>query len=492
MTPVSHGTDATRAVLAALLAIGLAISVGTVIATTSGMLVIGIMTLMGLVPIVYFAARRFADRTDWLLIAGWLVMLSVNLFQVTTQVPIGYLQELLLFGLGFGIVANLWRQSRTDGWLRALIFIYLAYLGLCAASTLLGRSHLLPALWQLQYNLKWPLMFGLGCMVTWNTAAATQLLRIVKYSWIILLACVVLEIAAPSIHALFFGASPDLHQNPFFGFGLRYRGPFMHSGYLAIASALLAGTALAQLMAGGSRTWALPAFVYVALLLLAGQRQELLALVVAVLVIGAIRGWQYWYLLLGVTLGAVCFGIATLIYLDFVPMASTLAQWGILDSTAPLSERAILSLQGFNVANQYWPLGSGLGTYGGAGAQKFDQSLFLDLGFQRYWWFRQGLFLVDTFWPGVLAESGFAGATLLLLMFVLLWLGLVQRALMARNTPLFATSLTAIAALTILLANSPSSGVLTDPRGSFLFWLVIGAAWHAARPKPTQESIHAR
>jgi hypothetical protein len=36
-----------------------------------------------------------------------------------------------------------------------------------------------------------------------------------------------------------------------------------------------------------------------------------------------------------------------------------------------------------------------------------------------------------------------------------------------------------------MLANSPSSILLTDPRGSSIFWFLIGAAWRASAPKST-------
>lgn len=483
MKPMVHHIDTARsAALLVLPVLGLLLVVGLVVASDLALLLLGFLAVVTIVPLSYFAGRQFSDQNGWLLLVGWLLMLVSNGVQVATHVPVGYLQELLLFGLGLGIAGQLWQQSGRDRTLRVLIFIYIAYLVFCFLSTLTGRSHMLPAIWQLQYNLKWPLMFGLGCLVVWGASPTHQLRRIIQYSWLFLLACVALEIAAPGVHTQVFGPTSDLHQNPILGFGLRYRGPFMHSGYLAITSALLAAAALAQVLAGRSRAWAILGLIYLALLLLSGQRQELLALVLTMVVFVAIQGWQYWYLLLGLAVMSLLLGITVLVYLDYIPMATTLAQLGILNSTAPLSERAILSLQGIAVANQYWPLGSGLGTYGGAGAQKFDQSLFLDLGFSRYWWFRQGLFLVDTFWPGVIAEAGFLGAALLLLVFVILWVALVHRTLRSRGTPLFAASLTALAALTLMLANSPSSGVIADPRGSFLFWILIGVIWQATGP----------
>ncbi len=464
--------------------IGLAILLGLMVAVDFGLQLLAVAILVCIVPAAYFGARHFADRSGWLLISGWILMVLTTGVQYVIYVPIGYLQELLLFGLSIGIVGHVWQQSRTDSTLRGLILIYVCYLSLCLLSTLAGRSHALAAAWQLQYNFKWPLMFGLGCMVNWGSSHDRQLQRVIQYSWVVLLACVALEIAVPGIHSRIFGPPPDLHQNPIIGFGLRYRGPFIHSGYLAITSALLAAASLAQMVARKKWAWGIVGSIYLALLLLSGQRQESMALLLSLTLMTLICNWRYRYLVLSVTTIAVLIGLASLVYMNQVPMETTLAEWGILNGMSSLSERAILSLNGITVANQYFPLGSGLGTYGGVGAQKFDQTLFLDLGFERYWWFRQGLFLVDTFWPGVIAESGFIGAAFLLMLFVCLWLALLQRTLADRDTPIFAVSLTALAALTLMLANSPSSGALTDPRGSFLFWILIGSVWQAKRPKP--------
>jgi hypothetical protein len=460
---------------------------GVLIASDLGLRLLVVLLVVSALPLAYFGTRLFTDQRGWLLAAGWLLMLVSTPTQHVTHVPIGYLLELLIFGLTVPIVVNLWRQSCNDKALRTLIAMFLGYLVIALLSTLTGRSQALAAVWQFQYNMKWPLMFGLGGLITWGALPARQWRGIIKFSWVVLLAFVALEIAAPGVHAQAFGPPPDLHPNPMLGFGLRYRGPFTHSGYLAITCALLAAGALAQVVAGNGRSWVLPGLVYLALLLLSGQRQEALALVFTMTLFATIYGWRYRYFLLGLlAVVAVLIG-AALIYQQHIPMSGALAQWGLLDSTSTLSERAILSRQGVTVANQYFPLGSGLGTYGGAGAQKFDQSLYLNLGFERYWWFRQGLFLVDTFWPGVIAETGYFGAALLLLLFITLWVTLVRRTLISRHTPLFAPCLTALAALTLMLSNSPSSAALTDPRSCFVFWLLIGAIWQASRHTTTQQ-----
>ncbi len=465
-----------------LLLFGLAIVAGLAAISNFVLVLLGLFAILAAIPLIYFATRNFRDRRGLLLLVAWVLMLISTIFQIAIHFPIGYLQEVLLFGLALVTLSHLWQQSHIDRTLRLLIFIYLAYLVICFLSSLTGRSSVMPAIWQFQYNFKWPLMFGLGCLIVWGASPTRQLLRIVQYSWVLILACIILEIADSSLHAQLFGVAADLHQNPILGFGLRYSGPFTHPGYLAITCALLAVAAMAQIMAGKNRAWLILFLIYLVLIMLSGQRQELLALAITMIVFVAIRGWKYWYLILCTTVMAMLISFIVLINLDHIPMETTLAQMGLMDTTTPLSERTILSVEGVGVANQYFPLGAGLGTYGGAGAQKFDQSLFTELGFSRYWWFRQGRFLTDTFWPSVIAESGYFGLALQFLLFTILWLELVRRTFREFGTSLYAASLTAVGALTLLLANSPSSIVHTDPRGSFLFWLLIGAIWQATGP----------
>lgn len=481
-----------KTVLPGLIALsGLAIAalIGLLIAGNFGEMLLALFSVAIAVPGIYFIARRFTDRSGWLLLAGWLVMLAANSVQYLSEVPIGYAHEFILFGMALVIAQRVWRTVGQDTALKVIVILWFAYMALTLLSSVLGRSQFLPAIWQLQYNMKWPLMFGLGMLIVWGAGPERQLQKIILFSWLFLAACVLFEIAAPCAHRAVFGPTPDMHTNPLLGFGLRYRGPFSHSGYLALISALLCAAAFAQTLAGRGRAWLILAGIYFGLGALAGQRQEMIALIATLLLFVAMHFRRHWYLLLGVAVLGVVTTIAALVLLQHLPMREMLEQSGILASTQPYAERTILTIKGASVASQFFPLGSGLGTYGGVGAMKFDQSLFLEMGFRQYWWFRQGTFLVDTFWPSVIAESGYFGAALLAISLLSLWLTMIRRTLhLQDSSPLYGVGLTAVAALTLMLLNSPSSAALTDPRSCFLFWLLVGSAWQAtvSAPKVTR------
>jgi hypothetical protein len=279
-----------------------------------------------------------------------------------------------------------------------------------------------------------------------------------------------------------FGLSTGFSSNQILGTDLRYRGPFGHSSTLAMVSALLSTAAMAQVLRGRSRWWGVLALGYGALVMFTGQRQELFALAACALLF-ALFHFRRHAVFVPLVLGAFAIVIvATFVYLDYVPLKTTLFQWGVIDGVIPYSERAILTMKGIAVAQHYFPLGSGLGTYGGAGAQKFDLSLFLDLGFGRYSWFNQGKYLLDTYWPNIAAESGFFGALLLLAFFALMWGTLFVRAWRAVGTEGDGFAFLGLAAFTLLIMNTPSSQSLTDPRGAIVLWILIGAAWRMTSP----------
>ncbi|KIO49448.1 hypothetical protein [Nitrosospira sp. NpAV] len=442
------------------------------------------------VSLLFMSTQGIADRRGFLLIVVWCVMLFTNGMQQSGGVPVGYVLELLTFGLVLASAQCVSKLAGQDGVLRVLLILLACHFAVALLSSMLGRSHTFAALWQLQYNLKWPLMFAVGTMLIWNERVDDLMRKIILWSWVLIAPILALEITMPGVHSQVFGVNPDGQVNPFFGVGARYRGPFNHAGYLAIISALLVTGAMAQLISGRGRSWGWIALIYTVFVLLSGQRQELFAMAFALLLFAVIVWRQYLHLLLLITslLGGLL--VTSFVYFDYIPMQSTLAEWGLLDDfLSHRSERAIITDHGIDIARQFFPLGSGLGTYGGPGAQKFDLSLFWELGFGRYWWFLQGKFILDTYWPNIMAESGFIGAAFLMIFFAVLWVTLLRRAWRSVGTSDYRAALLALAALTLLLANTPSSPMLTDPRGAFIFWLIIGSAWRSTMPKYSKRRL---
>src|SRR5574343_195636 len=285
-SPAQRWHDAGYLLAAALL--------GGLIASDAGLRIKLATAALLIVPFLYWVTRSFEDRRGILLLWGWSWMLLATGAQELLHIPLGYMLELTVFGLAPAIVIYLWREMMQDRWLRIALCLWGVYFSLAVLSSFLGRSQALPAIWQAQYNLKWLLMFGLGGLIVWGRSPERLWRLILLHSWWILAAIVALEIAWPGGHARLFGPPPDLHSNPLLGFGLRYRGPFIHSGNLAIISGLLAIASTALLLAGAGQRWLWCAFAYFGLMFLSGQRQESFAALLTVGLFVLLYGRRYW------------------------------------------------------------------------------------------------------------------------------------------------------------------------------------------------------
>jgi hypothetical protein len=96
-------------------------------------------------------------------------------------------------------------------------------------------------------------------------------------------------------------------------------------------------------------------------------------------------------------------------------VVETAAFLGLADIETSTAARVVFYWYGFILANLHFPLGAGLGSFGGAAANIFDSTLYSSLGFGMYSWYRNGVFMTDTFWPHVMGEAGWLGLAAYLL-----------------------------------------------------------------------------
>ncbi len=81
--------------------------------------------------------------------------------------------------------------------------------------------------------------------------------------------------------------------------------------------------------------------------------------------------------------------------------------YGSLDSSA----RGTMTMGGFDVANRYFPLGAGFGTYGTSAAVNYYSPLYVELGFKKVYGlgYANTNYATDTFWPAIFGEFGYIG-----------------------------------------------------------------------------------
>ncbi len=77
-------------------------------------------------------------------------------------------------------------------------------------------------------------------------------------------------------------------------------------------------------------------------------------------------------------------------------------------------------------ANDHFPLGSGFATFGSSEAQKNYSPLYYEYGFQNRWGMSpdRRSFLVDTYWPTVIGQLGWFGASMFVIMYIRIFSGI--------------------------------------------------------------------
>lgn len=120
-------------------------------------------------------------------------------------------------------------------------------------------------------------------------------------------------------------------------------------------------------------------------------------------------------------------------------------------------------------ANDYFPLGSGFATYGSAEAAKNYSFLYFKYGFDQIWGLSEklGMFLHDNYWATIIAELGYIGFILMLMIFYSLY-----KIFNDYRMPIVRQKYLIIAALLMMVVNSIGTGIIKSDGGVFLFTLL--------------------
>lgn len=152
-----------------------------------------------------------------------------------------------------------------------------------------------------------------------------------------------------------------------------------------------------------------------------------------------------------------------------------------------MAPRLLMYVYSFVLAKMYFPFGSGMGTYGGYGAEVFDSAVYDDLGMSSFAWVQNNYAMTDTFWPHILGESGVLGTIFYLgfLGFILWgmvrasWRSRVGHSFVSEKDIAFKSILllrAGVGCFAILLVNSIASSNLNDPLSLFLGVLSLSLA----------------
>lgn len=383
--------------------------------------------------------------------------------------------QILLCALGvMGLPAFLrycW-SSRLMTWSFVCLLLFAA---MAAISTLMGRSHPIAAVNQAFNDVKVLLMITCGFAAAWTARSERIMDGLARYFWIYASAWVAFEWGATSIYyKIFSHFLPTADQTHLFPF--RASGPFEFPPYLAAAASFFLIYSFSRVVTTKDwRSWILASGGNALLLLFAVQRQALAGAILACFMVLLLSRPQALLRRGAAAILGLLFVAALLFstYADYI--IRDIESWGTTRSGEVTAPRAQIYQTSVDIAHQYFPLGAGLGTYGGAGASKYDDSLYYENGFNQLWWFRKQGFLMDTYWPNPLAETGVFGAAALLGFYGLMQLFLVVKAFTARPDTRVYWLMSAGGYLSVLQLTI-THPAFTDPRLFLLTAVTFGLA----------------
>ena len=91
------------------------------------------------------------------------------------------------------------------------------------------------------------------------------------------------------------------------------------------------------------------------------------------------------------------------------------------------SARSVLTKTSFEIMKEYFPIGTGFGTFASDVAGEYYSPVYVKYGFtQIYELQRESNFLSDTFWPIIIGQTGFIGTVCYLIALVRLFLKTIK------------------------------------------------------------------
>jgi hypothetical protein len=414
---------------------------------------------------------------DLLFYAAFCGLLGLPILHKTTGIGLyGYWQIFVFVSALIGLPA-FFRLVRDSKILALAILCFVSFMLLALVSTYFGRSRLPGAIYQFLSDLKPFLLLSFGLAIAWGAGAQRTFWFIVRWFWLWALAFVVFGWIAPGVYEKVFPTPGAYWNDPSGIFPGRALGPFVHPSILASISAFFGLICFVKscLDVEQRKKYRLLCLAYFALVFFAVQRQEIVSLILALAFATVIiRPNQFGRRLIMAAL-LTCLGGVFIwaAFSDYILRDAT--TWGLNSTGTWDNPRAVLHYGSFILAKWYFPIGSGLGTYGGAGAMKFDLSVYDELGYSQYPWFRDETFLVDTYWPNSIAETGFFGAGLLLLFYCLVLLYAVHRSMHASTTARIYW-ITFASSTVYMLFVTPTSPAFNETTIYFLPALMFGIA----------------
>ncbi|RZI85834.1 MAG: hypothetical protein EOP38_03550 [Rubrivivax sp.] len=487
ITPAWGRGDASRvwasiliwgAFLGGALFLGLVVGVGqSMIALAFG----GLLFTALLIPLLIRALGAQFDFVFWILL---LSVVGSSIISALTRRPMSFVSTALLLCLAPLVMRNLLQLYRPRSLLVWALGASALFYVVGVWSSLVGRSAPVAATYSAVISLKPFLLLALGVCLKWTPRTDRAFWFFTRWAWTLLLAVALLQWFAPGIYqGVFADVESVAERHPFLLGYPRATSLFAQPSILASFCSTL-GLFLYIDFLMRRRIWLLlAAMAYLLIVVMSGQRQELLAVFILVPLIYAVHKWQPGFTAL-VVATALAAALAAVFFWWFAEASvlQELRNWGLADGIADTtSARAVLYSDAFKLANQRWPLGTGFGTFGSVGSVKFDQSLYVQLGYTAFWWFTQKSYLMDSYWSKYIAETGWLGFVLQFAVYLLAMKRVVDWTRLQRGAYFSRLALMSFAGLSYVLLISPTAFSLAEPHGGLLAMTFVGVVWRLSR-----------
>lgn len=301
----------------------------------------------------------------------------------------------------------LFSNSTTNKVLLKSFAIFSIYVLLSIVSSL--SISIISVLSQTVINFKFIMLLFIFSSINLNDKFYIKITSMIYVFSIFNVAAIFLEIFFPNIYSTIF--SGVITDTIIQGTSIkRYSGVFVHPGPMGIFFGLIFIVSILKVNVDRDNKFKILAILSAFSLIMSGQRMEGLA-VLMILTLAYISknfGFLSRYFIIKFLPILVLFCvIGAVFYISILDFNNSFNNYD--------NARLVLYLGSFELANDNFPLGEGLSTFGSSTSVSNPGAAYGKLGITELWWFVGASYLTDTFWAMIIGESGWFGLVFYLL-----------------------------------------------------------------------------
>jgi hypothetical protein len=290
-----------------------------------------------------------------------------------------------------------------------LLIMVLIYWFFLILSSFFGEGGFVQGVYQFVLEAKYLIIFFYAICVYQGRDSQLHLDVIFRVLVLINIPFVFIQMFAPSFYDILFpnGAHTGMFYLQSGGALSRTAGIFHYTGLFAVFSSLSSIFFSTKLLIKYDKKDAMYLFLSILFLLTSLSRGEIFSFIIGFFVINYVyftkKSVKPIIIVVMLLLGALSYFALESYIIE------ALNELGVGYSYSDNAPRSLFMNVSLQIANDYFPLGSGSGTFGGISAVVFDSVIFYKYLIAYEWYFDAGHYLTDTYWPKILGEAGVVG-----------------------------------------------------------------------------------